>query len=148
MRKTERFNEFIASIDQLIDDLRVFAAREAEYKDIVWNFSEESLFHLDNFLIDAASGKLQVSFEQIVIPAIAYYGDVFIRVVGGKWKLSKASNQSKGRPVLDEYAKPGWLQDPYGIVMSIQTGRTKVLTTALESAKQTVDLYRKENRNH
>lgn len=133
----KEFNHFLISIDQLIHDLKKLTVNENKYKNVNWDFTEESIEQLDKLLEDSYSGKLKTEFNKLVLPAIAYYGDVFIKNIGGKWILSNQENQTNRRAVLGEFFRKNnnVIQDPYGIVMSIKDGRKNVLSQAYHSAK-------------
>jgi len=92
-------------------------------------------------LSDSLSGRLHCTFEQLKFPAIAYYGETFQRIIGGKWIHSQEPNYSRGRPLLGEYAKLGLTQDPYEIIMNVSRGRPNSILQAIDAAMESVLMH-------
>lgn len=70
------------------------------------NFDLETLQKVEDFLFDVYDGKIQVNddIKEIRFWVAAYFGEVFIEIVGGEWTPSTYADEYHGYPAIDKWS--------------------------------------------
>lgn len=144
----DNFQKFLVKIDFIIEDLNVLVSSQLKKKQICLDFSEGSIVTLDSILNEYNEGNVfkETNKNQIITMLSVYYGETFIKNVGGYWILSNQKNSTFGTPVIGGYAKKGIIQAPFLLITNVIGNKQKnALIAAFKSGKKSAERYDKSS---
>lgn len=107
-KQVDGFKEFMDGIDTSywVRNLAIamMATGYLQYDEI--NFDLETLQKAEDFLFDVADGKVKTDddLKEIRFWVAAYFGEVFIDIVGGEWTPSTYADDYHGYPAIDKWS--------------------------------------------
>lgn len=105
--KRDAFEQFVAEIDFLLEDLWTLLQQSPKYRALEPGFSDATLEGVEAFYLDVLAGNEKVSTSKARLDRIvlAYLGEGLIERVGGKWALDEDDESSSfGTPIIVDWA--------------------------------------------